>query len=82
MSHWIQILIVALAVAASALYAAYVLMPASLRQRVDAMLDRILPQRLRWRRASRLSGCSDCARNPNVPRAETRVSIHHIGRRD
>lgn len=82
MSHWIQVLMVALAVVASGFYAAYVLMPAGLRQRVDAVLDRLLPQRLRWRRASRLSGCSDCARNPDAPRAETRISVHQIGRRD
>ncbi len=82
MSHWIQVLVVALAVVASAIYAAYALMPASLRQRIDAALDRILPQRLRRRGASRLSGCSDCARNPNAPRAETRISVHQIDRRD
>jgi hypothetical protein len=80
-SHFIQVLLVTLLVTASALYAGYVLMPANWRRGVDAMLDRVLPQDVRRRRASRLSGCSGCANNPTVPPAETRISTHQIGRR-
>lgn len=82
MSHWIQMLLVTLAVVASAFYAAYILMPSSMRLRLDAVLDRVLPQYLRRRRAARLSGCSDCVRNPKAPRPETRIAVHQIGRRD
>ncbi len=81
MSHWMQVLLVTLAVTASALYAIYVLMPASWRRGVDALLDRVLPENLRRRRASRLSGCSGCANNAAAPRAETRISTHQIERR-
>jgi hypothetical protein len=80
-THWIQVALVALAVTASALYAAYVLMPASWRSGIDAVLDRLLPESMRQRRASRLSGCSGCANNPATPRVETRISTHQIGRR-
>jgi hypothetical protein len=80
-SHWIQVLLVALAVTASALYAAYSLMPAGWRSGIDALLDRVLPESIRQRRASRLSGCSACANNPAAPRPETRIPTHEIGRR-
>jgi hypothetical protein len=81
MAHWIQVLLVAIAVLASACYAAYVLMPSGWRAGVDAMLDRWLPESLRRWRASRLSGCAGCSNNPAAPRSETRVQVHHIGRR-
>ena len=82
MAHWLQVVLVAIAVLASALYAAYVLMPSAWRGNVDAALDRILPESLvRRRRAARLSGCAGCANNPAEPRAETRIGVHHIGRR-
>ena len=81
MSYWIQVTLVAIAVAASTLYAAYVLMPASWRSGIDAMLDRVLPESIRQRRAARLSGCSGCANNPAAPHAETRIPTHQIGRR-
>jgi hypothetical protein len=80
-SHWLQILLVALAVTASACYAAYVVMPSSWRSGVDALLDRVLPESMRRRRASRLSGCSGCANNPAAPPAETHIPTHQIGRR-
>src|SRR5882672_8821283 len=59
-SHWMQIVVVAVAVVASAAYAAYVLMPSAWRQRIDAFLDSMLPASLRRRRASQLSGCAGC----------------------
>jgi len=77
-----QIVVVAVAVVASAAYAAYVLMPSAWRQRIDAFLDSMLPASLRRRRASQLSGCAGCGNNPAAPRPETRVHVHHIGRRD
>jgi hypothetical protein len=80
-SHWIQVLLVTLAVTASAFYAAYALMPASWRSGIDAMLDRFLPESIRHRREARLSGCSGCANNPATPRAETRIPTHQIERR-
>jgi hypothetical protein len=76
-----QVIVVALAVIASTLYAAYVLMPRTWRQKVDGWLERVLPEAWSRRRAGRASGCDGCANNPAAPRPETRVHVHDIGRR-
>jgi hypothetical protein len=81
MAHWLQLIVVGVAVLVSALYAAYVLMPSAWRTSVDAVLGGLLPESWRRRRAARLSGCAGCVNNPAAPRPETRVHVHHIERR-